>query len=156
MKIDKDSILQETFKAFDNPLFKEILDNNETVNIEDYKRLHTKCLVPTNITIDTMLLKQEVQQYKFSQWGNNHTHLKRYGLALVNQSGTLIDNDPINGSLMAWNQQNPDKPLLEIDCRKPTEVMSISSLDPLRVFDGYWTRSNIFKWDKDAYFSTPH
>lgn len=155
MKIDKDKILTETFKAFDNPLFKDLLKNNDTVSVEDYQSIHTKPLVSTNIKIDIDLLKEQVKEFKFSQWGNNHTHLPRYGVALVNQTGELIENDPINGSLMAWNQQNPEKPLLEIDCKKQTKVMNISSLDPLRVFDNYWTRSNIFKWDNNAMFM-PH
>lgn len=155
MKIDKEQILSETFKAFDNEVFRHIMATNETVSVEDYYRLHSSPLTPTTIKIDTELLKKEVSEYKFVQWGKNHTHLERYGLALVNQSGELIEDDPINGSLMAWNQQNPDKPLIEIDCRTPTEVMNISSLSPLKVFDNYWTRSNIFKWNKDAYF-LPH
>lgn len=155
MKIDAFSIINETHEIFRKTGFMMELGKMKTVSESDYRKLHTKPLVGTSIAVDTTKLCEELAKYSFVQWGNNHTHLPRYGLALVNQTGLLVDNDPINGSLMAWNKDNPDTPLIETDCTKPTEVMSISSLEPLRIFDGYWTRSNVFKWDKGALF-LPH
>jgi hypothetical protein len=132
-----------------------LLDSMHTVSEVDYKKLHTKPLVATSIVIDTEQLIHELDPYVFQPWGTTHLHLPRYGLALVNQSGQLIDNDPINGSLMAYNKHNPSTPIIETDCTISTEVMNISSLVPLRVLDSYWCRSNVFKWNKDALF-LPH
>jgi hypothetical protein len=155
MKIDGKQILQETYDVFIKSGFKEVMDKSDTVPESEYRQLHSKCLVPTAITIDTELMIKELEPYKFVQWGKNHQHLPRYGLALVNQSGQLIDDDPINGSLMEYNKLNPNNPLIETNCTKPTEVMNIKSLKPLSVFNDYWTRSNIFKWGDTAHF-LPH
>lgn len=155
MKINAQDILQETYDVFIKAGFKEILDNSITISETDYYKLHTDFLVPTSIKIDTELFVDQVKEFKFQQWGKNHTHLPRYGLALVNKSGELIEDDPINGSLMTWNKDHPNDPIIETDCLKPTTVMNISSLNPLRIFDGYWTRSNILKWNNGAMF-LPH
>lgn len=155
MKINKKQILDETYDVFIKAGFDKILANSVTVGKTEYETLHTSFLVPTSITIETELLREELKPFEFVQWGNNHTNVPRYGLALVNQSGELIDNDPINGSLMAYNKDHPDQLLLETDCKTPTKVMNIKSLEPLSVFNGYWTRSNVFKWNKGAFF-VPH
>lgn len=155
MKINAKEILQETYDVFTKAGFKEILDKSVTICEKDYYNLHTDFLVPTSITIDINLFKIQIQKFKFHQWGKNHTHLPRYGLALVNQNGELIEDDPINGSLMTFNKNNPNNPVIETDCVKPTQVMNISSLEPLRIFDGHWTRSNVLKWDDGAMF-LPH
>lgn len=155
MKIDAEQIINETHNVFIKSGFKEILDNSITICEKDYINLHKNFLVPTSIVIDTKLLKKEVQHYNFQQWGKNHTHLPRYGLALVNKTGELIDDDPINGSLMTWNKEYPNNPLIETDCLKPTPVMNMSCLKPLQIFNGYWTRSNILKWNTGAKF-LPH
>lgn len=155
MKIDAFSIINETYEIFLKTGFMTELAKMKTVSESEYKKLHSKPLVGTNITVDVAQLAKELEPFEFKQWGNNHTHLPRFGLALVNQTGELIDNDPINGSLMAWNKDHPDKPLIETDCTVATKVMDIPSLQPLRILDGYWCRSNVFKWHKDAKF-LPH
>ena len=81
--------------------------------------------------------------------------MPRYGAALINQHGTIIKDDPINGSLMAWNRDHPDQPLIETDCQTPTKLLSLKSLAPLDIFKGYCCRSNILKWDETAKF-LPH
>ncbi len=158
MKIDAQKIIDETIAVFEKSGAVEIFKKCKSlVRDEDYKRLHPSFLTPLNIKINSDLFNQEIQQYNdnFEQWGQDHTHLPRYGLALVNQKGSLIKNDPINGSLMAWNKANPTEPLLETDCCSPTSVMSLSSLQALSEFDGHWCRSNILKWNKGAKF-VPH
>jgi hypothetical protein len=154
-KIDGKKIINETHEFFTKTGFMSLLETMNTVSELDYKKLHTKPLVATNITIDTVQLAKDVEPYVFQQWGDTHEYLPRYGLALVNQSGQLIDNDPINGSLVAWNKRNPDKPLLETDCTIPTEVLAIPALKPLKVLQGFWCRSNVLKWNKGGLF-TPH
>lgn len=155
MKINAQEIIDETYDVFIKSGFKQVLDNSVTISEKDYINLHETFLVPTSIKLDTELLKIQVQQFKFHQWGKNHTHLPRYGLALVNKTGELIDDDPINGSLMTWNKEHPNSPIIETDCVKPTPVMNISCLNPLKIFDGHWTRSNILKWNEGAKF-LPH
>ena len=158
MKIDTEQIINETLAIFERSGAADILRNfKNPISDQAYQHLHPRPLTPTNITIDCLELNQAVTQYhdKFQQWGTDHQHLPRYGLALVNQTGQLIDNDPINGSIMAWNRDRPTQPLVELDCTTPTEVMQLPALNPLRVFDGHWCRSNILKWHTGAFFY-PH
>jgi len=159
MLVDTNKIIEDTKTAFfSNYIQKEKYASiSEFVSETDYKSLHTKPLVPLDIKIDVDLFLSQVVEYQryFQQWGKQHTELPRQGLALVNQYGHLQDNDPINGSLYEWNVNNPNSPLLETDCLRPTEVLWMSSMDPLRVFKGHWCRSNILLWDKGAEFK-PH
>jgi hypothetical protein len=158
MKVDSDKIIQETIEVFEKSgavnFYKKCKD---LVGDEDYKRLHPQFLTPLDIKIDCNLFNKEILKYEeyFEQWGNDHQHLPRYGLALVNQDGKLKNKDPVNGSLMAWNRDNPSQPLIETDCTVPTDVMTMPSLSPLNILNGHWCRSNIFKWNKDAFFF-PH
>ena len=158
MKIDAQKIIDETYAVFEKSGAADILRNcTNVVKDEDYKRLHPFPLTPTNIVIDSNAFNMQVKQYnkKFQKWGPDHQHLQRYGLAVVNQSGNLIDNDPVNGSMTAWNRDNPEHPLIDTDCITPTEVLDLPALSPLRVFDGHWCRSNILKWHSGAFFF-PH
>lgn len=158
MKIDANKIVQETVEVFEKSgainFYKQC---KNLVGGEDYKSLHPHFLTPLDIKIDCDLFNKELIKYEeyFEQWGNDHQHLPRYGLALVNQDGKLKNKDPINGSLMAWNRDNPGQPLIETDCVTPTDAMTMSSLSPLNILNGHWCRSNIFKWNKDAFFF-PH
>jgi hypothetical protein len=157
MKIDAQQIINETIAVFEKSGAVEIYKRAQLVGDEDYYSLHPSFLTPLDIKIDCELFNTEIEQFNehFEQWGNDHQHLHRYGLALVNQDGVLKKQDPINGSLMAWNRDNPSQPLLETDCCTATNVMQMSSLKPLQVLDGHWCRSNIFKWHKEALFH-PH
>lgn len=155
---DCDKIIQDTFNVFNQTVIQtEKYQNLPKVGLELYQLLHPEFLNPTKIKIDCDLFLEEIKQYDsyFEQWGKLHTHLPRYGLALVNQNGLLNKNDVINGSLYQYNESNPNNPIFETDCIDPTEVMNLSSLQPLKVLSGYWTRSNIFKWEDTAKFM-PH
>jgi hypothetical protein len=155
MKVDAEKIINETIEVLKNSgadkLFKEF------VTEDDYRLLHPHPLTATTISIDPIQFKKEIEEWEpvFEPWGKEHTHLPRYGAALVNKNGILLKDDPINGSLMAWNKSNPSMPLIETDCRTPTELMSLPSLLSLDIFKGYWCRSNILKWDREAKF-LPH
>lgn len=157
MKIDAQKIIDETVAIFEKSGAIEIYKHAPLVKDEDYQRLHPSFLTPLDIKIDCELFNKEVEAFNehFEQWGSDHQHLQRYGLALINQDGVLKKQDPVNGSLAAWNRDNPSQPLLETDCTTATDVMHMESLTPLRVLDGHWCRSNIFKWYKDALF-LPH
>ncbi len=158
MDIDAEKIIQETIGVFARSGAVNFYKKCENlIGAEGYKDLHPNFLTPLDIKIDCELFNSEVQQYEkyFEQWGNDHQQLPRYGLALVNQDGLLKVNDPTNGSLMAWNRDNPTQPLIETDCVTPTEVLKISSLAPLNMFNDHWCRSNILKWHAGALFH-PH
>jgi hypothetical protein len=159
MIVDSEKIIADTLEVFNkSPVqrakFSEI---TSYVSQEDYKSLHSKFLTPLSIKINCEQFLEEISHFNhyFEQWGTQHIHLPRYGLALVNQDGKLKSKDPINGSLYEWNLKYPDNPIIETDCLIPTDIMNINSLQPLRIFDGHWCRSNIFKWDKSAEFK-PH
>lgn len=133
-----------------------ISSNLPTIAQDEYQRIHTKPLIPLDIKIDCDLFKQEIEQFTFRQWGNRYTHLPRYGLPLVNGNGRLDDaEDPTIGSLSHWNEDNPTNPHMETDFTVPTNALGVSSLNSLRIFDGYWTRSGILKWNTGAEFK-PH
>lgn len=127
--------------------------------IEDaeYAQLHPFFLNPLDIKINVQDFNNEIVQFTpfFEQWGNEHTHLPRKGLALVNQSGNLHLGDPVNGSLYEYNKNYPETPLLETDFATETQVMNIPSLSPLKQFSGSWLRSNILYWEDGAHFK-PH
>lgn len=159
MIIDADKIISDTVSVFfKSDVQKEKYNSlDQVLDQKAYTDLHPKFLTPLNIKIDCELFLKEINSFSnyFEQWGTEHTHLPRYGLALVNQDGILKSKDPINGSLYEWNNKFPNQPLLETDCRVPTPVMKLSSLMPLNIFNGSWTRSNILKWHKGAEFK-PH
>jgi hypothetical protein len=152
--IDVDSILTLTNTVFKNS---GALDRiTETISAEDYKALHTNVMAPLPLKIDVEKFLIEIKTYSnyFEQWGTDFD-LPRYGLALVNQLGILHTPDKANGSLMEWNKNHPEDPCLEVDFTVPTPIMNIPSLSSLRIFQGHWYRSNIFKLEKDSLFH-PH
>lgn len=158
LKINAQAIIDETISVFEKSGAAELYRKcKDLISEPDYKKLHPQPLTPLNITVDASAFNAEITQWDpvFEQWGTDHTHLPRYGAALVNQNGLLLKGDPINGSLMAWNKTHPMHPLLETDCVTPTAIMSLPSLEPLSVLNGQWCRSNVLKWNKDAMF-VPH
>lgn len=157
--IDIKKIILDSKKVFlENHFIQEKIKKiSNFIDDDEYIKLHRSFLVPLNLKFDVELFKEEIKMYDhfFEQWGKHHAYLPRYGLALVNQDGKLKHEDPINGSLYEYNSFNPKNPLIESDCRIPTEVYSLTSLSSLKIFEGYWCRSNILKWHKGAEFK-PH
>lgn len=157
MLVDETKIISETKSVFDTPLINSRFQSLDTISVEDYHRLHKSPLVPLDVKINVLEFLEEIKDWLPSaeQWGKNHLHLPRKGLALVNRDGVIKANDPINGSLYEWNLTHPDEPIIETDCVTPTSVMFLNSLNPLRVFDGHWCRSNLLIWKEGAEFK-PH
>jgi hypothetical protein len=157
--IDVEKIIADTVNVFTKSLVQrnKISSLKDFVDHDTYKNLHRNFLTPLDIKIDCDDFIKEIKRYNqyFQPWGKTHTHLPRMGLALVNQDGMLKDRDPINGSLYEWNNKNPNSPIFESDCTVPTEVLDLKSLEPLRIFDELWFRSNILKWHDGAEF-LPH
>lgn len=159
MKVDTKKIISDTLAIFgkSDAQKKKFAELTSYVSESDYAELHKSFLTPTSIKINCSQFLDEIKNYDnyFEQWGTQHTHLPRYGLALVNQDGVLKQRDPINGSLYEWNMRYPESPIIETDCKVPTEVIRLDSLAPLNIFKGHWCRSNIFKWGPSADFK-PH
>jgi hypothetical protein len=157
--IDPEQIISDTRNVFfqSESQRKKYSQITKFVSYEDYLSLHTDFLTPLSIKIDVDLFHKEIIKFNshFEQWGSEHVHLPRSGIALVNQDGILKSQDPINGSLYEWNKKFPDCPIIESDCTTPTEVMQIDSLRPLEIFKNCWFRSNILKWQEGAEFK-PH
>jgi hypothetical protein len=152
--INVDSILEFTDKVFKES--KALERHLDVVSYFEYVQLHQTFLQPTELKIDVDRFLIEIKTYSnyFEKWGKDFD-LPRYGLALVNQTGVLHTPDTANGSLMEWNKNNPNQPLLEVDFVRPTPVLNIPSLKLLSVFKDKWFRSNVFKLEKDACFQ-PH
>jgi hypothetical protein len=159
MIINSKKIIADTLDVFSKSQAqkKKFLDIKNYVSKKDYQLLHRSFLTPINLKINCDQFLEEIDQYadNFEQWGTQHTHIPRYGLALVNQDGKIKKNDAVNGSLYEWNVRFPENPIIESDCLEPTEVMTLDSLKSLSVFNGHWCRSNILKWRSQAEFK-PH
>lgn len=153
-----ENIIPETIKIFSTDQIVEKVKSLPCLEVEDYRQLHPQFLNPLSIKINIDTFEQEIQEFKeyFKQWSFTHRDLPRYSIPLVNLTGSYKDdNDPSNGSLAEWNKRNSSNILLETDFRTSTDVLKISSLSTLKVFDTVWTRSNILKWHYGAEF-VPH
>jgi len=162
LQIDSKQILEQTAKGvMGNSIQKQAIDTLSErvghISEQSYRELYNKPLVPTTIKIDVNQFEDEITQYDrwFEQWGHTFEHLPRTGAALANMDGILKENDPVNRSLYEYNVDNPTAPLFDCDFTKPTEILDLPSLQPLREFDSFWCRSNILRWDKGAHFY-PH
>jgi len=127
---------------------------------EKYYKLHKQFLQPTSIKIDIDLFEKEIKQYHhlFRSWGHNRNHIPRYGISLVNYTGSLEGDEDIACSpLDQYNFTQPkNQELSELDFIKKTEVYynltSLRTLDPL---NNFLIRSNILLWHTHANF-VPH
>jgi len=159
MHVNADEIIEQSKKVFltSDKQKQKYYSLKGWIEQKEYAQIHPFFLNPLDIKINPTLFTKQITEYKdyFEQWGNEHTHLPRKGLALVNETGRLHLNDPVNGSLYEYNKNYPETPLIETDFTKETEVMNLSSLDPLKQFEGNWLRSNILYWEDGAHFK-PH
>ena len=153
-------VLQDTMTRYTSEKLLDKKKNAEVITEQRYRELHTKNLVPLDITIDVDQFMSEISKYDsyFKYWDHRGIcDIERYGLPLVNMNGK-IDNtpEPMVGSLTQWNMLYPEEPYIDIDFTTPTEIMQLDSIQPLkRYFDGHWSRSNILKWGVGGRFD-PH
>jgi len=125
---------------------------------EDYKLLHTQPIIPTDIDIDIEKFHSEIKKYdhEFTSWGDTHLDYPRFGLPIVNITGTL--DDPQDPSRMPLDEHfmkyaTADNILLDHEILKKTEVYNLESLKPLTTaFGDYMCRSAILKWDTMGHF----
>lgn len=155
-KVDTDKIIKETVEVFKKSTAIDRLTTFSSLQKKEYNILHKKFLTPTRLIFDVKKFNEEILEFEnyFESWGFNKENNLRQGLALVNQTGKLISNDPINGSLMEYNDKT-NCPLLELDCREKTKVFDLSSLKILNSISDKWYRSNVLRWNKTARF-VPH
>ena len=133
------------------------------MNLTEYKQLHKTRMTPLSLKIDLDLFEKEIDHYKFAfrQWGKGWRWEKgknyhRYGAPLVNLNGSMYNNpEPVCYPLNQWNDAYPDNIVKDVMCTTPTELLSISSLDPLEELKPYMIRSCILKWHSTGHFK-PH
>ena len=144
----EDKLMAFIFKYISQPAIDEL----------PYMELHTDPIVETNINIDIEQFKLEIEQYKdkFSHWGETHKSFPRFGLPLVNLTGSLEEeNDPsrmpLDEHFMRF--QNIETMTMDHEILTKTEVCDLPSLKPLMdVFGQYLCRSSILKWDAMGHF----
>ena len=145
------SIIDDTMSRYTSEKLLAKKKNAEVITEQRYKELHTKNLVPLDITIDIDQFTSEISKYDSYFKYSNHRgkrDIESYSLPLVNSNGK-IDNvpEPTVGSLTEWNMLYPEDPYIDIDFTTPTEIMQLHSMKPLQLhFDGHCSRSNILKW----------
>ena len=129
------------------------------IELDKYLELHTQPVVATDIVIDPQQFDSRMNEwrYGFRSWGEKKKHFPRYGLPLVNQNGSMYNNpEPICYPLDEWLEPLAEEDwVFDRDFTKHTEAFADPIFDPLRVFDGYWCRSCILRWDSEAFFY-PH
>ena len=137
-------------------IFKYI--SQPSVDVEKYELLHTSPIVETDIDIDIEQFKTDVSVYEnqFTRWGDTHVNYPRFGLPLVNMTGTLDEDvDPSRMPLDEYFMEHgsPDHMPFDHEILEKTEAFYIESLKPLTdVFGEYMCRSAILKWDTMGHF----
>lgn len=135
-----------------------ILDKLPRLSMEEYRRLHTKPLVPLDIQINIEQFEIEFEAYKsmLRRWGTRHQQYPRYAVSLYNLTGRLDDEvDPACWPLDQWWKEHPDQMYWDHDFNKPTEIMNLPSLRPLHPLQPHMIRSNILYWNKTGHLR-PH
>lgn len=133
-------------------------DNLPKLSLEEFYELHTDDIRPLNIKIDVDQFKREIEPYrsKFRQWGTKYTEFPRFGASLYNLTGSLDDEvDPSCWPLDQWIKEHPEQFLWDHDFTKPTELMDLPSLSPLKQIQQYMVRSNLLLWNTTGHFK-PH
>ena len=125
---------------------------------EEYINFHPTVLQKTNMKFDVSVFYSVMTAYKFAfkTWGREKQHMKRYGLPLINENGSLLNNpEPVCYPLDEWNRNNPNNRLLDRDFITPTEVLNNSVFDIMEPIKKYMLRSAILRWDEESFF-WPH
>lgn len=133
-------------------------DDLPKLTLEEFNELHKDYIIPLDIKINVEDFKNEIDEYrsKFRQWGTKYTEFPRFGISLFNLTGSLDDDiDPGCWPLDQWWKEHPDKIYWDHDFDKPTELMNLPSLEPLKILEQYMVRSNILLWDTTGHFK-PH
>jgi len=115
-------------------------------------------LQKTSMIFDVDSFYECMEKYKFAfrTWGKEKGHLPRYGLPLVNQNGSMLNNpEPICYPLDEWLRCHPDEQFLDRDVRVPTEVLNEDAFAVLQPIKKYMLRSAILRWDAESFFY-PH
>ena len=151
----KDGVPKERVMEFIYDYF-----NQDTIDMDEYIEMHPTPLTETDMDIDVNHFLQEIEQYsdKFDQWGPRHTQFPRYGIPLVNMTGSLDENPdpsrmPLDEYFMRYNKEGDI--IFDDMIREKTQVCNMSSLSPLHKIFPHLTRSAILKWDIMGHFK-PH
>jgi hypothetical protein len=114
-----------------------------------------KCLRQLSIQINLELFHEEIKKYrdKFRVWGQNHLEYPRYGISLVNLTGSLDDAvDPACWPLDEWWRKFPDKIYWDHHFTKQTSLLASSCFDSLNPIKDNMIRSNLLLWHNTGHF----
>lgn len=122
-----------------------------------YSELHTSELVKTNIKINIDDFKKEIKSYenKFTKWGKKYPKVPRFGIPMVNLTGSLDEDDDPSRQPLDEYFFSLQKVLHDAEIKTKTEVCNMKTLEPLKIVYPYLIRSSILKWDKGGFFA-PH
>jgi hypothetical protein len=122
-----------------------------------YNKLHTSELVKTNIKINVSEFKKEIKFYenKFTKWGKKYPKVPRFGIPMVNLTGSLDEDDDPSRQPLDEYFFNLQKVLHDAEIKTKTEICNMKTLEPLKILYPYLIRSSILKWDKGGFFA-PH
>ena len=128
-----------------------------SLSIDLYNELHTSELIKTNIKIDVNQFKKEIKFYenKFTKWGKKYPKVPRFGIPLVNTTGSLEEDDDPSRQPLDETLFNNHRVLHCAQIKTKTEVCNMKTLEPLKILYPYLIRSSILKWDTGGFF-TPH
>ena len=125
---------------------------------KEYIDFHPTVLQKTSMVFDVDSFYECMEKYKyaFRTWGEEKAHLPRYGLPLVNQNGSMLNNpEPICYPLDEWIRDRPEKFFLDADATVSTEVLDESAFAVLKPIKKHMVRSAILRWDAESFF-WPH
>ena len=113
--------------------------------------------IKTNIKIDVNQFKKEIKFYenKFTKWGKKYPKIPRFGIPMVNTTGSLDEDDDPSRQPLDEYLFNSHKVLHDAEIKTKTEVCNMKTLEPLKILYSYLIRSSILKWDKGGFFA-PH
>jgi len=132
-----------------------LFDEEKLLYHDNFYKLHSSFLRPTNIKIDVNFFKEEIKKYhtKF-RYFTNKLYKQRYCISLVNIDGFIDKEHDITAQPLDTLPE--DKQVFDWEIIKKTEVYkNLKSLKPLKELGEYLTRSQILLWHKNASF-VPH
>lgn len=139
------------------------------------------CPLDIKIDVDVFKRDIEKYNSYFKRWGDLHHEFPRFAIPIVNQTGNIDDKEdsscwpldrwnfclrypqfkykyPTEEAIKLWHEfydntvELNNEFVLESDYKIKTDVYEMKSIKPLHIFDRYFYRSCILKWDFMGHF----